>query len=369
MFYSLTCISTFSENLSNSAVHKTNPYMKKILWLFMLVFPASFAFGQAKPAYSQYILNNYILNPALSGIENYTDIKLSLRNQWTGINGAPKTGYISVQAPIGKSDYRTSATSFDVPGENPRGTQYWQDYTAPEPHHGIGFYAVNDQAGYINRWTVSASYAYHRPIGTQTTLAGGFNVGMTGISLDAAKATFSNGDPSDPAIGVAAGELKKVKPEIGVGLWLYSARYFAGISVLNIVPGKIGFTKNEKYGTYFTPNYFMTAGFRFAVGDEFSMIPSAMLQYWQPQLFGLHTNAKLQYRDVAWVGAGYRYSDFLAGYSAMAGFNVSNTFNVAYTYEAATTGRLRTYTKNTHEVLVGFTLGNKYSDACPRNIF
>ena len=34
-------------------------------------------FTQAKPYYTQYILNNYILNPGVTGIENYTDVKLS----------------------------------------------------------------------------------------------------------------------------------------------------------------------------------------------------------------------------------------------------------------------------------------------------
>ena len=32
--------------------------------------------AQQKPHYTQYILNQYILNPALTGIENYTDIKV-----------------------------------------------------------------------------------------------------------------------------------------------------------------------------------------------------------------------------------------------------------------------------------------------------
>ncbi len=342
--------------------------MKKIFVLIMITISAIYTKGQAKPAYSQYVLNNYILNPALAGIENYTDIKASFRNQWTGINGAPVTSYISVQAPMGKSDYRTSATSFAVPGQNPRGKQFWQDYTAPEPHHGIGFYAMNDKTGYINRWTIAGSYAYHKPISVKTTLAAGFNFGVSGINLDATKATFS--DPTnDPAIGVANGDLKRVKPEVGAGLWLYSARYFAGISVLNMVPGKAKFTNSDKYGTYFTPNFFITVGYRFSAGEDFTVIPSVMVQYWEPQLLGAHFNAKLQYMDKAWIGGSYRYSDFLAGYSGLAGFNISNTLNVGYSYEVATTSKLRTYTGNTHEIMVGFTLGNKYSDACPRNVF
>ena len=343
--------------------------MKNFLTVMIFGLSVSFAKGQAKPAYTQYILNNYILNPALTGIENYTDIKLSLRKQWTGIPGAPTTEYISLQTPSGKSDYRTSATSNAVPGENPRGKQYWQDYTAPDPHHGFGFYALSDKAGYINRWTIAGTYAYHKPVSVKTTLAGGFSFGASGINLDATKATFSNGDTHDPAIGVANGELKKVKPEIGVGLWLYSARYFAGISVLNIIPGKAKFVTGDKYGTYYTPNYFATIGYRFALGEDVSAIPSVMVQYWEPQLLGAHANLKLQYRDVFWIGGSYRYSDFLSGYSGMAGFNISNTFNVSYSYEVATDSRLKTYTGNTHEILLGFTLGNKYSDACPRNIF
>ena len=95
--------------------------------------------AQQKPHYTQYILNQYIINPALSGIENYVDIKLSHRHQWSGLNGAPVTTYFTIQGPIGKKDYHTTATSFAMPGENPRGQRYWENYTAPEPHHGEQF--------------------------------------------------------------------------------------------------------------------------------------------------------------------------------------------------------------------------------------
>jgi type IX secretion system PorP/SprF family membrane protein len=322
--------------------------------------------AQAKPFYTQYILNNYILNPGVTGIENYTDIKLSNRNQWTGINGAPVTSYFSIHAPIGKTDLRTSATSFEVPGENPRGQRLWEEYTPPDAHHGIGFIAMNDKAGYINRWSLNASYAYHIPLSVKTTLSAGINAGFTSVNLDRSKIEWANLDPNDPAIGISTGELKKVKPEIGAGLWLYSARYFLGVSALNIIPGKAKFVNNDKYGTYYTPNYFLTAGYRFSLTDDVMVMPSVMMQYWQPQLAGLHTNVKLQYLDKVWVGGSYRFSDLISGYSAMAGLNISNTMNISYAYENATTSRLRTYTKNTHEIMVGFIIGNKYSQACPR---
>ena len=93
--------------------------------------------SQQKPHYTQYVLNQYIINPAISGIENYVDMKVSARDQWVGLAGAPKTAYFTSHAPIGKKDYRTSATSYSIPGENPRGKYYWESYTAAEPHHGI----------------------------------------------------------------------------------------------------------------------------------------------------------------------------------------------------------------------------------------
>src|SRR5689334_25206376 len=106
--------------------------MKHLITIPLICFLAIFSQAQQRPHYTQYILNNYILNPALSGIENYTDLKMSARDQWVGLNGAPKTYYLSVHGPIGKNDYRTSATSFEVPGENPRGKAYWENYTAAE---------------------------------------------------------------------------------------------------------------------------------------------------------------------------------------------------------------------------------------------
>ena len=343
--------------------------MKPIVIILLSLFIHKMATCQAKPSYTQYVLNNYILNPAVTGIENYTDVKLSSRNQWTGINGAPVTSYFSIHAPLGKKDLRTSATSFAVPGNNPRGQQYWEDYTAPEPHHGIGMIALNDKAGYINRWSLFASYAYHLPLGIKTTLSAGFNAGVTSVNLDRSKIDFASLDPSDPAVGYSNGELKKIKPEAGAGLWLYSRDYFVGLAVQNIVAGKVNFGRNNDNATFYSPNYFLTAGYRFLLNDDLNLLPSVMVQYWQPQLLGIHANAKLQYQDKLWVGGSYRYGDFISGYAGMAGINVSNTFNVSYAYEVATSSRLRAYTNNTHEIMIGFILGNKYGDTCPRNVW
>src|ERR1700744_2412644 len=137
------------------------------------LFAFTFSYAQQKPQYTQYVLNEYILNPALSGIENYTDIKLSHRQQWVGLNGAPVTTYFTIQGPIGKKDDRTTATTLfpDISGDNPSGSQYWDEYQAAPAHHGIGLQIINDQTGPFNNFAVYGTYAYHVGIGPKTNLA------------------------------------------------------------------------------------------------------------------------------------------------------------------------------------------------------
>src|SRR5215831_18217722 len=156
---------------------------RKFIATIVLMGLTGLTLAQQRPQYTQYILNNYVLNPALTGIENYTDLKLSYRDQWAGLNGSPKTFYMTIHGPIGKKDYKTSATSFDIPGENPRGQSYWETYTASEPHHGIGFMVMSDKTGLYNRFTSDVSYAYHLGLSARTNLAGGFSAGITRIGF------------------------------------------------------------------------------------------------------------------------------------------------------------------------------------------
>lgn len=337
--------------------------MKKIITIFAFFSVVQFCFAQQKPQYTQYILNNYILNPALSGIENYWDVKLSNRDQWVGLSGAPRTMYFTAHAPIGKRDYKTSATSYNMPGENPRGKAYWQNYTASEPHHGIGVSVVNDVTGLYNRFSANLSYAYHIGLSPRTNMAAGFAGGIMKISRDATKSTYSNGDPSDPAQGTVD-DIFKIRPDLSAGVWIYSANYFVGVSAQQIIPQKISFV-DDTLGFKIVPHLFATAGVRLLVNDDINAIPSVLIKYISPLDPQFDANIKFQYRDLVWIGGSYRFKD---GYAGMVGLHVGNTFNVGYAYDF-TTSKLRTVSRGTHEVVVGFLLGNRYGDTCPRNVW
>ena len=339
--------------------------MKKCLFFIAFICIAAKGTAQQRPHYTQYILNNYILNPALTGIENYVDVKASGRDQWVGLNGAPRTAYLTVHGPIGKKDLKTTATSFEVPGENPRGNSYWENYTSSEPHHGVGLTVINDQTGLLSRFSGTVSYAYHLGLSPKLNLSAGFAGGISKISYDRSKATPN--DPADPALGGGNGVISKIRPDVSAGLWLYSADYFVGLSVQQVIPQKLSFADDAIYGGKLIPHLFATAGYRYLVSDDVNILPSLMVKYvsGSNEKVQFDVNAKAQYRDLLWIGGSYRIKD---GYAAMAGLNVGNTFNVGYAYDFTPTP-LHTASKGTHELIIGFLIGNKFGDTCPRNVW
>ncbi|HMG83507.1 MAG TPA: PorP/SprF family type IX secretion system membrane protein, partial [Ferruginibacter sp.] len=270
---------------------------------------------------------------------------------------------------------KTNATTLfpAVDGDNPRGKQYWDDYTASPPHHGIGLQISNDEIGPFTTVTVMGTYAYHIGISRRTNLSAGIGIGGTKVSLDRSKTNFT-GDPSQPDNGDPAvygsGSLGKTNLDMSAGLWLYSADYFVGIAAQQLLPQPIDFSnpndptinKNGKM----VPHFFTTVGYRFLLGDDLNILPSIMVKTVSPLPSQVDLNVKCTYRDNFWFGGTYRGG---YGFAAFAGLNILNTFSVSYSYDYSTT-QINTVSNGTHEIIIGFILGNKYSDnTCPRNVW
>src|SRR5476649_2567477 len=114
--------------------------MKRNLYLLVVFFAVTqLALAQQKPQYTQYVFNNILLNPAVTGIENYTDVKAGYRSQWTGLQGAPITSYLTVDFPLGDKFIQGDANGMPADDGDPASRSYLQNYVASEPHHGLGF--------------------------------------------------------------------------------------------------------------------------------------------------------------------------------------------------------------------------------------
>jgi type IX secretion system PorP/SprF family membrane protein len=334
--------------------------VKKLIGIVLFSIGCSVASAQQRPQYTQYVFNNFLLNPAVSGIENYIDVKGGYRSQWRGLDGAPETSYFSINAPLGKNFLYDNANSFPESGGNPMGRSYLQNYTAAAPHHGIGFHAVIDKAGPINRTDLNATYAYHIGISDQVNIAVGVSAGISRISLDVSKITLENS--IDPAIASNANQ--EIKPDLGAGIWIYGPRFFAGVSAQQISGESLSFTDDETYNLgKEVPHYFITAGYKAMVTEDIAAIPSLMVKYVSPSPASVDVNLKLAFRDKFWLGGSYRKND---SFSGILGFNVSSLFSLGYSYDF-TTSDLGSVSSGSHEIVLGLLLNNRYKVTCPQH--
>jgi len=324
----------------------------------LCVLIAGCACAQQQPYYTQYILNNFILNPALAGIENYWDCKASYRNQWVGLDGAPKTLYLTVHVPLGKGDYdrQTPTTVPDLDAKSLGAKQFSMEYTAPPAHHGVGFSIINDKTGPLSRIAAYASYAYHVPVGPKTTLSFGLSAGVQEVNVDVNAVNFGETNPVDPAV-LRSGYLNKLEPDLNAGLWLSNTSFFIGLSAQQIIPVPINSSNGTTAADSVTllkgkliPHSFLTVGYKILFNDDISLLPSIMVRYVQPLPIDFDVNAKVLYQDLLWVGFSYHYKQ---GFAAMVGVNISSTFNLGYSYDYTTT-RLNTVSHGTHEMVLGF---------------
>lgn len=336
--------------------------MKKLLLYIYLLSFIHIATAQQRPQYTQYVFNNYLLNPAVTGIENYTDVRAGYRSQWTGLNGAPVTNFLTINAPLGREFIEGNANSFSAGGgENPNSRLFTQEYMAAAPHHGIGAMLVTDKAGPITTTNFNATYAYHLGLTERLNLSVGVAAGFMRTSLNTAEITLETA--LDPAI--ANGNNSQLHPDLGLGAWLYSSNYFVGISAQQILPQSLYLKSTSVDVIKTVPHFFFTAGVKLFVSDDITLMPSVLVKQIKPVPLTYDANLKLAFRDKFWIGGSYRHSD---SFGALAGFYLGSFLNVGYSYDV-TTSALNTVSNGTHELIIGILLNNRYKVTCPRFSF
>lgn len=336
--------------------------MKLVYALTLFLSVHLYVHAQETPRSTQYIFNNYLINPAITGIDNYIDLKLGYRAQWRGLEGAPVTSYISIHSPIGDDFVRSSVNSFPGSGYNPLSRSYVNQYTSAEPHHGIGFNALTDKAGQVRQTNVNATYAYHLGLSYDLNLALGVSGGFSSISIDVPNIRVENG--SDPLLSADYNNV--IRPDAGAGFWLYSPRFFLGGSAKQLL-GYRSKTANQQTNSlaYQLTTFYGTAGYKFFVDEDVAVIPSVLLTYWLNSPAAIDANMKVAYQDKFWIGGSYRNND---SFSLLAGFNMGSLINLSYSYDV-TTSALRSVNNGTHEIVLGFLLNNRYQVKCSTRQF
>ncbi|NBP69091.1 MAG: type IX secretion system membrane protein PorP/SprF [Cytophagia bacterium] len=322
--------------------------------------------GQQRPYYTQYILNPYVSNPALAGIENYWDLKLSYRSQWSGVPGAPQTVYFTAHGPM-RLLIETNKTSTATKSQGIKNAA--RNKIAPRkkllPHSGFGFSLVTDKAGPVDILTFNAAYAYHLNLTPHTSLSAGASVGLQTIRINADALDFGPTNPNDP-VSTNGINSSNLKPDMSVGLWIYAPVYFIGIAAQNIIPAEAAYSRDGIANGQMVTHASFIAGYKYYINNRLNFIPSAMIRYVRHTPFNFDVNAKLQFEKIGWVGVSYRHNQSVA---AMLGMNINQALSFGYTYDFSTS-QLKNLNSGAHEVVIGFLISKQNRVALsPRNFW
>ncbi|MBI1289480.1 MAG: type IX secretion system membrane protein PorP/SprF [Flavobacteriales bacterium] len=290
--------------------------MKRLLYISTLVLGFSLSsFAQQIPQYSQYMLNSYILNPAMTGENDYWEVKSNNRLHWIGINDAPRTFILSANGPFKKYNM------------------------------GMGGSVFADITGPTSRVGVYLSYAYHLKLSKKLRLGMGMSLGLLQYRIDGTKVTlYQNGDPVFP------NQMMTVyTADATFGLNLKHKNFNFGISIPQLIGNKLKFLENQQGTANSLARHYMAMGsYTFHVKD-FGIMPNVLLKYVYPAPPQFDLGLKVDWRDQIWIGACYRYKDAV---SFLGGFAYKDFLTVAYSYDM-TTSNLRNYSSGTHEMMVG----------------
>lgn len=297
--------------------------MKK-LYTYLLIVLLGSSYGQQLPQYSQYMLNQMAINPAVAGKDEYAEARSNNRLQWIGITDAPRTYVLTVQGPI------------------------------EEKHMGLGMTLFTDITGPTRRTGLSFSYAYHLKLQKDLNLSMAASAGILQWGIDGNKLSLK--DDGDGQLLTTY--QNAYVPDFGAGVYLHKKdQFYLGFSLPQLYQAPIklydGAYKNSKVVSQFNLN----GGYMFTINNDFKLEPSFLFKYEFPAPPKLDIGVRGLYRDEIWAGTAYRHNDAI---SVMAGYMYQNYLLVGYSYDITTT-RLKKYYTGTHEVMLGIRFSRKQS--------
>lgn len=283
-------------------------------------------YSQQDSQYTQYMYNTVNINPGYAGSREVLSIFLLHRSQWVGLDGAPTTNALSVNTPIGDSSF------------------------------GIGLSVVNDRIGPAEENAISADLSYFIPMSDNYKLAFGLKGTANLFSIDVNKLNIQH--QNDPQFQNLDNDFS---PNVGAGIYLYSDKFYAGLSVPNFFETK-RYKDNSISITQERLHYYFITGYVFEASPNLKIKPSVLAKAVEGAPLQLDGSLNFLLYEKLTLGAAYRWD---AAWSAMAGFQISNSIFIGYAYDAETT-QLENYNSGSHEVFLRFELFNNSKMLTPR---
>jgi len=292
--------------------------LKRATLATLMIIGALLSKAQQDPMYTQYIFNLQTVNPAYVGYWQTIGLTAISRHQWVGLEGHPTTQTFSFQTPLRSQNV------------------------------GIGLNVILDKIGLEKRLSVSFDYSYKVLLSENTALRFGIKAGFTNYSHNLTEYNQYPDNQSDPVFQTNIDN--KFMPNVGVGLFLSSPRYFLSLSLPGIIENNYQSNVNNYSSRSELRHVFFAGGMMFDLSENVKFKPTFMTKMVTGSPFEYDLSANFLLAEKFWVGGMYRSGD---SFGAIAQWIINKKLRLGYAYDF-TTSDLRNYQNGVHEIMISF---------------
>lgn len=289
--------------------------MRKLFHLFIFSLLAVGVAAQNDFQYTHFTFNKLSYNPGYTGAKGAFDALALYRNQWTGIEGAPRTVHVNAHTPFAGK------------------------------RNGLGIGITSDEVGKVNTNAVDLSYAYRIKLGDANTLS----LGVSG-RLEQLRIKWSDSKPldtDDPEI--PQGDETAFGANFGTGAYFMGKRYYFGLSIPRLLMSSLYQDRSNKNNFHRTA--YVMGGFSAELSRNVEIVPSILVSYNPAAPLDVDLNANLILMKIFWVGGSYRLGD---SFDALAGMDFGNGMRLGVGLDF-TQSELNKVTNGSWEVMLGYT--------------
>lgn len=282
-------------------------YINLFVLLLVVLLADSKIAAQQDAQYTQYMYNPMSINPAYVGSRNALSFVGLYRTQWVGLKGAPTTFTFSGHSPIAN-------------------------------RMGLGLNVTQDEVFVTNETNIDLAYSYNLPLSNGRNLAFGIKGGAHLLNVDFLKARSNDVDAL-----LTENIDNKFSPQVGIGLFYYTKKWYAGLSVPNMLEtehfdSSTVSSVNTNLSTSELAreriNYYAMGGYIYEVNNNITLKPTALVKWVDGAPLQVDITANALFYNKFILGAAYRWD---AAVSAMAGFQISDRLLLGMAYDRETT--------------------------------
>ena len=302
--------------------------MKKISILFFAICLGGALKAQQLPQITQYMNNNYAVNPAVAGMYDYYQVNTTIRNQWVGMNEGPRTNVISI-------------------------------YGKHSNNVGLGGTVYNDVTGPTSRSGGSVSYTYAFSLTAKMKLSLALQGGFTQFKL--IKSELSVKQAGD--VIIMGGNIVRTLPDATFGLNLSGDKWYIGAAIPQLLSSELRLMDDDFARIYDTTSQngklashiYVLGSYTYDINSAISIEPSFFLRAVAGVKTQIDFGVKSEYKELFWLGMNYKMNNDLSSIATLLGFNINDRYNIGYSYGMPSSATSNYYS-GSHEFMLGVRL-------------